>query len=109
MRHTQDSNCPNTHSKTVATPAPPADGADYRKALSCFATGVTVVTTHWQGQDWGMTCNSFNSVSLNPRLVLWSIRRESSSLAAFTQGGASPSVCWRSRSRRWPDSLLPAA
>ena len=86
MRHTQDSNCPNTHSKAVATPAAPADGADYRKALSCFATGVTVVTTHWQGQDWGMTCNSFNSVSLNPRLVLWSIRRESSSLAAFTQG-----------------------
>ncbi len=86
MRHTQDSNCPNTHSKAVATPAAPADGADSRKALSCFATGVTIVTTHWQGQDWGMTCNSFNSVSLNPRLVLWSIRRESSSLAAFTQG-----------------------
>jgi len=48
---------------------------------------VTVVTTHWAGEDWGMTCNSFNSVSLEPRLVLWSIRRASHSLQAFTQAG----------------------
>lgn len=71
----------------VATSAPPTDPADYRKALSCFATGVTVVSTHWQGQDWGMTCNSFSSVSLEPRLVLWSIRKAASSLEAFVQSG----------------------
>jgi flavin reductase (DIM6/NTAB) family NADH-FMN oxidoreductase RutF len=71
----------------LPAPLQPQDGADYRKALSCFATGVTVVTTHWAGQDWGMTCNSFNSVSLEPRLVLWSIRRASHSLEAFTQAG----------------------
>ena len=65
----------------------PVDPADYRKALSCFATGVTVVTAHWQNQDWGMTCNSFSSVSLEPPLVLWSIRKAASSLAAFTQSG----------------------
>ena len=63
----------------------PHDPADYRQALSCFGTGVTVVSTHWQGQDWAMTCNSFASVSLEPRLVLWSIGRQASSLAAFTQ------------------------
>ncbi len=68
-------------------PAPEHDTPDYRKALSCFATGVTVVTTQWAGEDWGMTCNSFNSVSLEPRLVLWSIRRASHSLQAFTQSG----------------------
>ena len=68
-------------------PAPVHDAPDYRKALSCFATGVTVVTTHWDGEDWGMTCNSFNSVSLEPRMVLWSIRRASHSLQAFTQAG----------------------
>ena len=68
-------------------PAPAHNAPDYRKALSCFATGVTVVTTHWAGEDWGMTCNSFNSVSLEPRLVLWSIRRASHSLQAFTQAG----------------------
>lgn len=64
-----------------------ADPADYRKALSCFATGVTVVTTHWEGTDWGMTCNSFASVSLEPRLVLWSIRKAAQSLQAFTRSG----------------------
>lgn len=63
------------------------DPAEYRKALSCFATGVTVVTANWQGCDWGMTCNSFASVSLDPKLVLWSIRKAASSLEAFTQSG----------------------
>lgn len=66
---------------------PSHDPAEYRKALSCFATGVTVVTAHWQGMDWGMTCNSFASVSLDPRMVLWSIRKAASSLEAFTQSG----------------------
>ncbi len=74
-------------SPPLAAPLQPQDGAGYRKALSCFATGVTVVTTHWADQDWGMTCNSFNSVSLEPRLVLWSIRRASHSLEAFTKAG----------------------
>jgi flavin reductase (DIM6/NTAB) family NADH-FMN oxidoreductase RutF len=59
---------------------------EYRNALSCFATGVTVVTTQYASTDWGMTCNSFASVSLEPRMVLWSIRKNANSHAAFTQG-----------------------
>jgi 3-hydroxy-9,10-secoandrosta-1,3,5(10)-triene-9,17-dione monooxygenase reductase component len=59
----------------------------YRDALSCFATGVTVVSAHHDAQDWGMTCNSFSSVSLEPRLVLWSIRQSASSRAAFVSAG----------------------
>ena len=59
----------------------------YRNALSCFATGVTVVSAHHDAQDWGMTCNSFSSVSLEPRLVLWSIRQSASSRAAFVSSG----------------------
>jgi len=59
----------------------------YRDALSCFATGVTVVTAHHEAADWGMTCNSFSSVSLEPRLVLWSIRQSASSRAAFVKAG----------------------
>ena len=55
-----------------------------RDAMSHFATGVTVVSTHFEGQNWGMTCNSFSTVSLEPALVLWSIRKESLSHAAFT-------------------------
>ena len=71
----------------AAAPCEPTDPTHYRKALSCFATGVTVVTARWQDTDWGMTCNSFSSVSLEPRLVLWSIRKQASSLGAFTQSG----------------------
>ncbi len=63
------------------------DTLSYRKALSCFPTGVTVVTARWQKSDWGMTCNSFASVSLDPRMVLWSIRKQANSLTAFTQSG----------------------
>jgi flavin reductase (DIM6/NTAB) family NADH-FMN oxidoreductase RutF len=69
------------------TVRPPLDPAQYRKALSCFGTGVTVVTARYDGLDWGMTCNSFSSVSLDPALVLWSIRKEASSLHAFTRSG----------------------
>ncbi len=55
--------------------------------MSCFTTGVTVVTAHTQGQDWGMTCNSFNTVSLDPAMVLWSVRKTSLSHPAFLNAG----------------------
>lgn len=71
----------------ASAPLAPTDATEYRQALASFGTGVTVVTTRWQDQDWGMTCNSFSSVSLNPQLVLWSIRREASSVEAFTRSG----------------------
>ncbi len=58
-----------------------------KEAMASFATGVTVVTARHEGQDLGMTCNSFNTVSLNPALVLWSIRKESASHTAFVQSG----------------------
>jgi flavin reductase (DIM6/NTAB) family NADH-FMN oxidoreductase RutF len=58
-----------------------------KDAMSCFTTGVTVVTAHTQGQDWGMTCNSFNTVSLEPAMVLWSVRKTSLSHAAFVNAG----------------------
>lgn len=56
-----------------------------RDAFGCFATGVTLVTTHWKGQDWGMTCSSFNAVSLDPALVLWNIRHNATSHEAFVR------------------------
>lgn len=62
----------------------PVSGRDgFRRALGEFATGVTVITTYADGKPYGMTSNSFSSVSLDPPLVLWSIRRESQSFAAF--------------------------
>jgi flavin reductase (DIM6/NTAB) family NADH-FMN oxidoreductase RutF len=41
-----------------------------REVLGCFATGVTVITTHSGEEGYGMTANSFSSVSLDPPLVL---------------------------------------
>lgn len=60
---------------------------ELRNAMSHFTTGVTVVTARFDEQDWGMTCNSFSTVSLEPALVLWSIRKESLSHKAYTEGG----------------------
>ena len=44
--------------------------ADFRKAMGCFATGVTVITVDQGGEVHGMTANAFTSVSLDPMLVL---------------------------------------
>jgi flavin reductase (DIM6/NTAB) family NADH-FMN oxidoreductase RutF len=44
--------------------------ADFRKAMGCFATGVTVITVDFEGEVHGMTANAFTSVSLDPLLVL---------------------------------------
>jgi flavin reductase (DIM6/NTAB) family NADH-FMN oxidoreductase RutF len=57
---------------------------DYRRALAQFATGVTIVTTRGaDGTPAGLTVNSFNSVSLEPPLVLWSLGLKATSLEAF--------------------------
>jgi flavin reductase (DIM6/NTAB) family NADH-FMN oxidoreductase RutF len=54
---------------------------DYRAALGQFATGVTIITAvDPEGQRIGLTANSFNSVSLSPPLVLWSLSKQSKSL-----------------------------
>jgi flavin reductase (DIM6/NTAB) family NADH-FMN oxidoreductase RutF len=61
------------------------DSRPLRKALGRFATGVTIVSCCDAGGRYvGLTVNSFNTVSLQPPLVLWSLRRESPNLGAFT-------------------------
>jgi flavin reductase (DIM6/NTAB) family NADH-FMN oxidoreductase RutF len=56
----------------------------FRDALAQFATGVTVIAVRrGDGRHVGFTANSFNSVSLEPPLVLWSLNRNSETLAAF--------------------------
>ncbi|AMP12761.1 flavin reductase [Collimonas pratensis] len=62
------------------------DQREFRHALSTFTTGVTIITACCgQGKPVGVTANSFNSVSLDPPLVLWSLSRSSSSLLAFEE------------------------
>ena len=63
------------------------DLRDFRSALGTFATGVTIVTARSaSGGLYGMTANSFTSVSLTPPLVLWSASLYAQSLPAFQEG-----------------------
>ncbi|MCX7659356.1 MULTISPECIES: flavin reductase family protein [Caldimonas] len=67
--------------------APSFSAAEFRQALGSFATGVTIVTARSpEGRLIGLTANSFNSVSLDPPLVLWSLSRLAGSMPAFERG-----------------------
>ena len=56
----------------------------FRNTLGLFVTGVTIITCRDQaGDPVGITANSFNSVSLDPPLVLWSVGNQARSLSAF--------------------------
>jgi flavin reductase (DIM6/NTAB) family NADH-FMN oxidoreductase RutF len=60
---------------------------EFRASLGMFATGVTIVTARTDaGELVGLTANSFNSVSLDPPLVLWSLARAAGSMALFSNG-----------------------
>ena len=60
------------------------DKNEFRNALGTFATGVTIITAkHPDGEYVGVTANSFNSVSLDPPLVLWSLAKSAQSLPSF--------------------------
>ncbi|PQM26532.1 peptidase [Sphingopyxis lindanitolerans] len=60
----------------------------FRDALGTFATGVTIATTIGEsGEPVGVTANSFNSVSIDPPLVLWSLAKSSYSRSAFAESG----------------------
>ena len=62
------------------------DAKNLRRALSQFPTGVTVITTtDTDGNPVGVTASSFNSVSMDPALILWSIDKGANSLSAFQE------------------------
>lgn len=67
---------------------PPAfSTSEFRTALGMFATGVTIVTTRAaNGALIGLTASSFNTVSLEPPLVLWSLARGAASMPALRTG-----------------------
>ena len=59
-----------------------------RGALGRFATGVSIITClDTAGVRVGLTANSFSALSLDPPLVLWSLRKVSPSLPAFEAAG----------------------
>lgn len=60
------------------------DTREFRNALGNFATGVTIITTRSaEGEPVGLTANSFNSVSLEPPLILWSLAKTAASVPIF--------------------------
>ncbi|MDB5979169.1 MAG: hypothetical protein JWQ69_184 [Pseudomonas sp.] len=62
------------------------DPRAFRNALGNFTTGVTIITARAaNGDPVGITANSFNSVSMDPPMVLWSLAKTSRSLQAFEQ------------------------
>jgi len=68
---------------TVHTAPGAIDPRELRAAMSRFATGVAVVTTFDGQKREGLTVNSFTSLSLDPPLVLWSLRKNAPSLTTF--------------------------
>lgn len=60
-------------------------GRDLRNAFGRFATGVTVMTVDSPDGPFGMTVNSFSSVSLDPALILWSVDSNSARSPLFRE------------------------
>lgn len=78
-------NAPVPKTNAALTPAFSSD--EFRRALGLFATGVTIVTARAPNGDLvGLTANSFNSVSLAPPLVLWSLALKAGALPVFAAG-----------------------
>ena len=92
---TSSANCPEITTNVADLPCETCDSGrtlsargfccrDFRSTLGCFATGVTVVTAlDPDGDPIGLTISSFNSVSLDPPLILWSLSLGSPVLESF--------------------------
>lgn len=62
------------------------DAARFRRAMGKFATGVTVVTYAHQGNTTGMTANAFMSLSMDPPMILISVRTQSRFAQSVARG-----------------------
>ncbi len=80
---------PTPQPQPDAPTTPSLDSTTLRHALGRFATGVTLITcTAADGHRVGLTANSFQSLSLQPPLVMWALRCSSSNLPAFVAAPA---------------------
>jgi flavin reductase len=64
-----------------------APNGELRRTLGAFATGITVVTTRGAAGDYGMTVNSFTSVSLEPQLILVCLSRGARGKSTLLRNG----------------------
>lgn len=88
-----------------AAETPPAFTAqELRNALGQFATGITIITCcSEQGTPVGLTANSFNSVSMAPPLVLWSLGLQAGSLSVFQKASHYAIHVLHAQQREWAE------
>jgi flavin reductase (DIM6/NTAB) family NADH-FMN oxidoreductase RutF len=78
----------NKKSGLVLGATMPIDSRELRNALGRFATGVAIITTLDREEGpLGLTVNSFSAVSVDPALILWSLRRSAPSFSYFLRNG----------------------
>ena len=67
--------------------SPAVEPLQFREVLGHFASGITVITSHHEGESVGFTCQSFYSVSMEPPLVSFSVMTRSLSYPKIRQAG----------------------
>lgn len=72
---------------TLSRPRAAIEPLSFREALGHYASGITVITSHIDGEPIGFTCQSFYSVSMNPPLVSFSVMASSASYPKIRQAG----------------------
>src|SRR5829696_759210 len=70
----------------IATPTG-FDGERYRHVIGHFATGVTVITSNYDGVDHGATASAVSSVSLDPPSLLVCLNRSAVTETAVRESG----------------------
>jgi flavin reductase (DIM6/NTAB) family NADH-FMN oxidoreductase RutF len=78
----------SAHVHVAGIDQPTIDQRELRQIFGRFATGVTVITAKYSGELFGVTVNSFTSLSLDPPLVLFCLHRRSSFRAALGAGAS---------------------
>jgi flavin reductase (DIM6/NTAB) family NADH-FMN oxidoreductase RutF len=71
----------------MSLPSTAIEAARFRAALGHYASGITVITSHLDGEPLGFTCQSFHSVSTQPPLVSFSVMSSSASYPKIRQAG----------------------
>ncbi|AZE48062.1 NADH-FMN oxidoreductase [Pseudomonas chlororaphis] len=71
----------------MSLPGTVIEPLSFREALGHYASGITVITSHINGEPIGFTCQSFYSVSMNPPLVSFSVMSSSASYPKIRQAG----------------------
>ena len=65
----------------------PIDPGRFKESLSSWPSGVTIVTSAWEGRVHGMTVSAFSSVSLDPPLVLVCAAKDSNTHSLIRESG----------------------